>query len=130
MTIDTSAIAAIAFEEPTAGALYRAMVADPYRMVSAMSVLEATLVLQRAKGALAVEWLAEFLDDFQIRKVPFDDAQLAAAQSAFLRFGRGRHRARLNFGDCASYALASTSREPLLFTGGDFAQTDLALVAY
>lgn len=69
-----------------------------------------------------------FLSEFRIQTVPFDGEQLAIAQQAWMSFGRGRHAARLNFGDCACYALARFRNEPLLFLGNDFARTDALTV--
>lgn len=81
-------------------------------------------------GPTAVSELTLFLREFRVDQVSFDAAQLEVAQGAWLRFGRGFHAARLNFGDCASYALARFSGEPLLFVGNDFRQTDVAGVSY
>ena len=106
------------------------MSSDPVRMMSTMSVLEATCVISARLGPSAMSELTLFLHEFQIDQVPFDMPQLDLAQSAWLRFGRGFHAARLNFGDCASYALARFSGEPLLFVGDDFRQTDIAGVSY
>lgn len=77
------------------------------------------------RGTDAVLELSLFLSEFDFQQVPFDGAQLSIAQRAWLVYGRGRHPARLNFGDCASYALAQSRSEPLLFIGDDFAQTDV-----
>lgn len=74
--------------------------------------------------------LDQFLRRAGIEIIPFDEEQLAIARSAFRRFGKGRHKACLNFGDCAAYALAEWSGEPLLFKGNDFAATDVGRVAY
>jgi len=80
-------------------------------------------------AAAAAPDLDRLLRVFSIEIVPFDQEQLVEARHAFRRFGKGRHRARLNFGDCASYALAQWSGEPLLFKGTDFASTDVPQVA-
>jgi ribonuclease VapC len=130
MVIDTSALLAMLFEEAMAPWLRRAMSSDPVRLMSTMSVLEATCVIAARLGPAAVSELTLFLLEFRIEQVPFDAPQLEVAQSAWLRFGRGFHAARLNFGDCASYALARSSGEPLLFVGDDFRQTDVAGVSY
>jgi ribonuclease VapC len=116
--------------EPPALALRSALVADPVRRVSAVSVLEATWVLGSRRGPTAVLELNLFFSEFQFQQAPFDDAQLSIAQSAWLSYGRGRHPAKLNFGDCASYALAQSMGEPLLFVGHDFAQTDVLPARY
>jgi len=130
MVIDTSALLAILFEESMAPRLRRALSSDPVRLMSTMSVLEATCVISARLGPLAVSELTLFLREFRIEPVPFDAPQLELAQSAWLRFGRGFHSAHLNFGDCASYAMARYSGEPLLYVGDDFRQTDVATVSY
>jgi ribonuclease VapC len=112
-------------EEPVAPRLRLAIHNDPVRLISAVSVLELTCVLTARRGAGVLPDLSLFLREFNFEVVPFDSVQLEFAQAAWLRFGRGFHPARLNFGDCASYALAASTREPLLFVGGDFAQTDI-----
>jgi ribonuclease VapC len=128
MVIDTSALLSILFDESMASRLRAALSSDPVRLMSTMSVLEATCVISARLGPIAVSELTLFLREFQIDQVPFDIPQLEVAQSAWLRFGRGFHAARLNFGDCASYALARSSGEPLLFVGDDFPHTDVAAV--
>ena len=130
MVIDTSALLAILFEEARAPWLRSAMSSDPVRLMSTMSVLEVTCVISARLGPLAVSELTLFLREFRVEPVPFDQRQLELAQNAWLRFGRGFHAARLNFGDCASYALSHFSGEPLLFVGDDFRQTDVAGVSY
>ena len=125
MVIDTSALVAILQAEPLAAELRNAIAADSVRLISSMSVLEATCVLSSRRGAGAVLELELFFSEFHFQVVPFDRAQLAIAQRAFLLYGRGRHSAKLNFGDCASYALAQDQSEPLLFIGNDFPQTDV-----
>lgn len=126
MVIDTSALVALLEDEATAPALRMALSGDPARLISTVSVLEATCVLGARRGPGAVLELSLFLSEFDFQQVPFDTAQLSIAQRAWLAYGRGRHPARLNFGDCASYALAQARGEPLLFIGDDFPQTDVA----
>lgn len=86
------------------------------------------MVLEGRRGEDAAADLDLFLRRASIEIVAFDGEQLAFARTAFRRFGKGRHKARLNFGDCASYALAQWSGEPLLFKGNDFNATDVAAV--
>jgi ribonuclease VapC len=93
--------------------------------MSAVSVLEASLVLE-SRNLEDIDDLDLFLHRASIQVVPFDIEQLALARAAFRRYGKGRHKAGLNFGDCAAYALAQWSGEPLLFKGTDFASTDVA----
>ena len=99
---------------------------SPRRLISAVSVLEAAMVLEGRKGDDAGSDLDLFLRRASIETVAFDPEQLLVARTAFRRFGKGRHAAGLNFGDCASYALAQWSGEPLLFKGSDFTATDVA----
>jgi ribonuclease VapC len=125
VVIDTSALVALMEDEAAAPALRTALSSDPTRWISTVSVLEATCVLGARRGTGAVLELSLFLSEFGFQQVPFDGAQLSIAQRAWLVYGRGRHPARLNFGDCASYALAQSRSEPLLFIGDDFSQTDV-----
>ena len=127
MAIDTSAIVAILRLEPEADHLLHAIANADECFMSALSVLETTLVLAGPRGSTAV-WipLDELLTKSQIDVVPFDAEQARHARDAFIRFGKGRHPAALNLGDCASYALAASRKLPLLFKGDDFTKTDLA----
>jgi len=86
-------------------------------------------VLYRRKGAEAVAELDALLADLGVESVAFDAVQAGAARVAYERFGKGSHPASLNLGDCCSYALASTRKQPLLYKGDDFPQTDLPAVA-
>jgi ribonuclease VapC len=128
MVVDTSAVLSLIQNEPTAPALRVAVSQDSRRLMSAMSVLEATCVLTGRRGPVALSDLQLFLHEFRFEAVAFDREQLALAQAAWVRFGRGNHPARLNFGDCASYALAKATGEPLLFVGRGFALTDVVAV--
>lgn len=128
MTIDTSAILAILFDEPERAALVDMIESHAERVMSAVSVLEAAMVLEGRGGDDRGTDLDLFLKRASIKIVPFDQEQLTLARRAFRRFGKGRHRAGLNFGDCAAYALAQWSGEPLLFKGDDFAATDVMRV--
>ena len=129
IAIDTSAIVAILRLEPEAASFVDAVSESDRCLVSAVSSLEAAMVLARSIGGPAAwEPLDEMLASPGMEVVPFDAAQVARAREAFLRYGKGRHPAGLNFGDCAAYALAATYGAPLLFKGDDFAKTDLAPV--
>jgi ribonuclease VapC len=130
LVIDTSALVALLEEEETASGLRSALAADGVRLISTVSVLEATCVLCARRGPAAVLELTLFFSEFHFQQTPFDNEQLSIAQKAWLLYGRGRHPAKLNFGDCASYALAQSKGEPLLFVGGDFSQTDVRAVPY
>ena len=132
IAIDSSALIAIFRLEPEADGFLKAIVAAESRIISALSVLEISMVMSGgARDAAAFAPLDEFLIEAGIQIVPFDAAQAGIAREAFLRFGKGRHRAGLNLGDCASYALAKAKNAALLFKGGDFPQTDIiAAVAH
>ena len=127
IAVDTSAIVAILRFEPEAEAFVDVLTDADRCLISAVSSLEAAMVLARSMdGPAAWQPLDELLASVGMEVVPFDDAQAIRAREAFLRFGKGRHPAGLNFGDCAAYALASTYSAPLLFKGTDFTKTDLA----
>jgi ribonuclease VapC len=126
MTLDTSAVLTILQDEPERTEFVALIEQSSRRLMSAVSVLEAAMVLEGRKGDDAGFDLDLFLQRASIETVPFDQEQLMVARTAFRRFGKGRHAAGLNFGDCASYALAQCSGEPLLFKGSDFAATDVA----
>ena len=126
MTLDTSAVLAILQDEAERIEFVSLIEKDPRRIISAVCVLEAAMVLEGRFGDDAGSDLDLFLQRSSIETVAFDEEQLLMARTAFRRFGKGRHPAGLNFGDCASYALARWSGEPLLFKGTDFSATDVA----
>lgn len=129
MVIDSSALVAIALHEPTRAALMGAIRAAATRTISSVSLLEAGIVLRARSGQAGVQKLYDFLEELSIETAVFDEAQAKLAVVAFARFGKGMgHRAQLNFGDCAVYALAAIRGETLLATGKDFAATDLTVV--
>ena len=131
MVIDTSVVIAIALGEPSAGALRGAIARAPKRIIASVSLLEAGIVLRARGGARAVPLLYELVDGLGVAVAEFEEAHAKIAIAAFARYGKGmKHRARLNLGDCAVYAVAALSGEPLLATGRDFAATDLTLVSY
>ncbi|MDQ3728164.1 MAG: type II toxin-antitoxin system VapC family toxin [Actinomycetota bacterium] len=125
MVLDTSAIAAIFLREPEGEEFTSAIEADPRRLISAATLVECSLVLEGRAADAGGRELDLFLHRTQTGVVSVDAEQAEAARSAWRRFGRGRHSAALNFGDCFSYALAQVSGEPLLFKGADFARTDV-----
>lgn len=125
MVVDTSAIMAILQHEPDARTYAELIEAADVRLISAVSVLEAGILARSRKGDEGAQALDAFLAAAELEVVPFDQEQSAVAREAFDRFGKGRHAANLNFGDCAVYALAATRAEPLLFKGDDFSATDL-----
>jgi len=128
MVLDTSALLAILFLEPEAEHFADLIAADPRRMISAASMLETAIVVEARKGAPAGRELDLLIHRARIEMVGFEESQLELARDAWRRFGKGNHRANLNFGDCFAYALSKSSGEPLLFKGDDFAKTDVARV--
>jgi ribonuclease VapC len=128
MVVDTSAVIAILRLEPEAEAFLRIIAAYDGLIMSSVSALEAAMVLGR--GQTQAEWSAldEFLVQSQIEIVTFDPEQSRLAREAFAKYGKGRHKAALNLGDCAAYALARARRMPLLFKGNDFSSTDVTPV--
>jgi ribonuclease VapC len=130
VVIDTSAITAMLLLEPEWRALAEAVDRDPVRLVSAISVMEASIVALARLGDDGLDELDLLLARTGSEVRPFSATDLSQARQAFLRFGKGRHSARLNFGDCFAYALAASSGEPLLFKGDDFSQTDIPRVDY
>ena len=125
MIIDTSAILAVLFGEPDAHHYEKAIASAWPRRMSAVGLLEAAIVVESRGGTAAGHELDQFLQKAEIELVPVTVEHAGAARRAWRRFGTGNHPAALNFGDCFSYALAETCREPLLFKGKDFSRTDL-----
>jgi ribonuclease VapC len=125
MVIDTSVIAAILFDEPESPAYVRMIDADPVRLVSAVGRVEATFVVEGRKHKAGRERLERFFRLTEAEIVAVTHEQVDLAIEAFRRFGKGRHRAGLNIGDCFAYALAKATGEPLLFKGNDFGNTDV-----
>ena len=125
MVIDSSAVLAILFQEPEAELFASAISDDPMRLMSTVSLLEAAIVLEARKGPAGGRELDLLLHKARIGIVSFNSEQAEIARDAWLRFGKGRHSAALNIGDCCSYALSRSSGEPLLFKGTDFTRTDV-----
>jgi len=127
MVIDTSALAAIFFAEPERQAFLDAILAATSRLVSAATVLETGIVLEARQGEAAGREFDLFVVRAALQVVPVDAEQADLARSAWRKFGKGRHPAGLNFGDCFSYALAKLTGEPLLAKGTDFGLTDISV---
>lgn len=125
MVIDTSALAAILFDEADAPRHVEALAHANHLRMAAPTWLECLIVVQGRKGAAGVEALRELVQRLGVELVAFDAALAERAHSAWLRYGKGRHRAGLNMGDCYAYALASALDDVLLFKGDDFAATDI-----
>ena len=125
MVVDSSAVIAILRREPGWERLQEALLGADATVMSAAVVVETSIVIEAASAAAGIRELDALLDAAAIEIVPFQPEQVALAREGFRRFGKGRHPARLNFGDCLSYALARQRAEPLLFTGDDFSRTDV-----
>jgi ribonuclease VapC len=125
VVIDTSALVAILFGEPDGPELISRIAADGRRLISAGSLIEAGILVEARRGEAAGRELDLFLHRAGVICVAVDERQATVARAAWRAFGKGRHPAGLNYGDCFAYALARTSGEPLLFKGDDFAQTDI-----
>ncbi len=123
--MDTSALIAILLEQAEAEAFKNSLVTTRHCRLSVVSLVEATIVIERRRGAAGERVLNELLVEAQIELMPVTADLAESARRAWRRFGRGNHPAGLNFGDCFVYALAETTGEPLLFKGDDFALTDI-----
>ena len=125
MVTDTSALAAIFFGEPERQKFLEAIISVTTRMISAATVLETGIVVESRLGDAAGRELDLFLIRANFQIMPVDAEQAELARFAWRKFGKGRHPAALNYGDCFSYALAKWTGEPLLAKGTDFAATDV-----
>lgn len=128
MVIDTSALLAILLGELEAEDFSRSIARDPKRLVSALSALEAAIVIHARKGPGGLRELDLLLHSAGATIVSFDADQALLARSAYEKYGKGHHPAALNLGNCCSYALSRSSGEPLLFKGNDFSRTDVVAV--
>lgn len=128
MVIDTSAVMAFLLNEPEAERVQAALATEGRRVMSAVNFLETQLVCTGGRfGPDTAVGFERLIRAVQLVILPFDEPQARVAAQAFLRYGKGQnHPARLNMGDCAAYALATTLSEPLLFVGDDFNHTDVA----
>lgn len=126
MVLDSSAIIAILRLEPEASDLARRIEADPVRLIAAPTLLECGIVLEARYGPEGGHSLDLLVYKSGMDVVSFAADHLAVARDAYRRFGKGRHAAGLNFGDCMAYALAKVTGEPLLYVGEDFSKTDIA----
>ena len=127
MILDSSALVAIVFREPEAESLLDRMRDASHLAIGAATLLETGIVLSARLSDDARGLLARLLQESGIAVLHVTEAHLGVAMDAWLRFGKGRHPASLNFGDCLSYAMAVVAGEPLLAVGDDFAQTDCVL---
>lgn len=129
MIIDTSALVAILQDEPERRRYIDAIEAADTRSISTATFVEISMVVEARHGAEGVRDLDLFLNRASINLVAVDDEQAHVARRAFSHFGKGRHRAGLNYGDCFAYALAMVAGEPLLYKGDDFPHTDVPAVS-
>jgi len=125
MVLDTSAVLCVLLGEPLAGAVLEAIVDAGAVRISAANWLEVAMIVEEKGGRLASLRLDEFFRAAEIEIAPVSVEQAQAARAAWRYFGRHKHSARLDFGDCFAYALAKTSGQKLLFTGPGFSRTDI-----
>lgn len=127
MILDTSAVVAIVFKEKGFEDLLEKLTASRTVAMGTPTLTETGIVLTARLGSEAQTLLARFIQEFQIVTVPFGEDHWSVAIDAYRRFGKGRHAANLNFGDCLAYAVSKLSDQPLLCVGQDFQRTDLEL---
>ena len=127
IAVDSSAILAILCDEPEADRLRAKLKVAKQGLISAANVLELQIVVAGLRSMTGWVDVEALLKAYDIAVSSFDDRQLRAAREAVLRYGKGRHKAALNFGDCFAYALARTEGLALLFTGRDFSYTDIEM---
>ncbi|MGH2758831.1 MAG: type II toxin-antitoxin system VapC family toxin [Actinomycetota bacterium] len=127
MIVDASALVAIALQDAPAAALAEKLRVAEVKGIGTPTLVETGIVLTAKIGDEAKALLAELLERFDIRAVTFTERHWREAFGAFLRYGKGRHPARLNYGDCLTYAVARLADLPLLCTGDDFGRTDLEI---
>jgi ribonuclease VapC len=125
MIVDSSALIAVVFQEEGFEVLVEKLVESEAIGIGTPTLAETGIVLAARLRRDPQGLMARLLYELQISEIPFGESHWRQALGAYQRFGRGRHRANLNFGDCLTYAVASLALEPLLFVGDDFAATDL-----
>jgi ribonuclease VapC len=128
MVIDSSALVAILLDEPERRRFNELIGDDPRRLLSVANYVEASVVIESRHRELGGHLLDLLLKQAAIEIVPIDVAQAEGARRCYRRFGKGRHHAGLNLGDCFAYALSELTGEPLLFKGGNFGRTDVHAV--
>lgn len=127
MIVDSSALVAIVRDEPDAEALLDALLSGPRPTISAATLVEASIVIDGARDPVRIARFDELVASLGLEVAALTATQATLARQAYRDYGRGSgHPARLNLGDCFSYALARERREPLLYVGDDFARTDIA----
>jgi ribonuclease VapC len=127
MVVDSSVLIAILLAEPEAEYYAKQLVDDDEIYISAVSIVESSMVIEYKKGEQGAKQYDELIKITAPTIVAFDGQQANLARTAWRQYGKGRHPAKLNFGDCCSYAIAKYLNKPLLFKGDDFSQTDIKL---
>jgi len=130
MVVDTSALFAVLNNEPLSARVEAAMLAAPRLAISAATLVEASIVADSKRHPDGMAELDLLLNELRVEVVPVLREHAVLARTAYRDFGKGRHPAGLNFGDCFSYALAQALGEPLLFVGNDFGRTDVEIATY
>ena len=125
MIVDSSALIALMFREPEAERIVASLAEAKLVAIGAPTLAETAIVLAAKVGEASRAILSRLVEDLDLIVLPFTAAHGREAREAFLRFGRGRHPAALNYGDCLTYATAKLAGQPLLFVGEDFSRTDL-----
>lgn len=128
MVVDTSAVVAVLFDEPGSDAVAAALHSAGEAVMAAPTFTELAIVVEARTGPAGSRLLEQLLDEYGITIVPLDEQLARRAADGWRRFGKGRHSAALNFGDCFAYALASAHDQRLLFVGKDFTATDVEAV--
>jgi len=125
LIVDSSAVVAVLKEELGFEELEQRMLEADVLAIGAPTLVEVVTVMARANGRDGLAVVSRFVRDLEMVVVPFDEPHAEAAAEAFLGFGKGRHPAALNYGDCMTYATARRAGRPLLFIGDDFSRTDI-----
>lgn len=125
MIIDTSAVVAIFLREKGYESLLQKIHAAHEAGIGGPTLVECSIVLSARLGRDARGLLSRFLEEMNIITIPFIDSHIRIAVGSWVKYGKGRHPANLNFGDCLTYAVAKVANVPLLYVGNDFEQTDL-----
>jgi ribonuclease VapC len=125
LILDSSAVIAVLFREKQYERLKEAMAATDILAIGAPTLFETGMVMISRMGEPGRGLIAQFLEQFGVTVIPFGDSHWQTASEAFTQYGKGRHPAALNLGDCMTYATAQVAEKPLLFIGNDFAQTDI-----
>ena len=130
MVVDTSALLAILFNEPERHHFNELIASASEKLISAGIYLETAIIMEARNGNPGIAGFKLYLSSAGIKTVVFDGEQAVIAAAAYSSYGKGRHPAGLNFGDCMSYALSKKMDEPLLFKGDDFSKTDIMSVTH